>query len=224
MNKSFALRYCYRFRGAGGVNEALKRNMKRLLAVALGAALSFATMAGAQQENDKSSATRCRKPDSGRFKALKQQFQANHGNLTRRQPTRCHENRFCGERGYSCRRRAQILRIGRDSGTCVARYKHWNRTRRIRGDHGGERQWQIHLHEHPWLSGSPQLRTILTCRHRCFQTRQKGLGADQEREDWICFPRVQPTGSHDGARKHGNYPRCTQRSTKWSVENVLQMR
>ena len=36
MNKSFVLGCRYRFRGAGGVNEALRRNMKRFLAFALG--------------------------------------------------------------------------------------------------------------------------------------------------------------------------------------------
>src|SRR5580700_3532249 len=58
MNKSFESRYCCRFRGAGGVNETLNRNMKRLLGVALGAAVSFATLAGAQQAADKNSATK----------------------------------------------------------------------------------------------------------------------------------------------------------------------
>src|ERR1700722_18078132 len=58
MNKSFESRYCCRFRGAGGVNETLNRNMKRLLGVALGAAVSFATLAGAQQAADKTSATK----------------------------------------------------------------------------------------------------------------------------------------------------------------------
>jgi hypothetical protein len=43
MNKSFVLGYCYRFKGAGGVNEALRRNMKRFVAFALGAAISFAS-------------------------------------------------------------------------------------------------------------------------------------------------------------------------------------
>ena len=58
MNKSFELRYRYRFRGAGGVNEALGRDMKRFLAFALGAAISFAMLAGAQQAADKNSATK----------------------------------------------------------------------------------------------------------------------------------------------------------------------
>ena len=58
MNKSFVLGYYYRFRGAGGVNEALRRNMKRSVAFALGAAISFATLAGAQQPADKSSASK----------------------------------------------------------------------------------------------------------------------------------------------------------------------
>ena len=66
------------------------------------------------------------------------------------------------------RRRSQILRPRRNARPRAARCKRRNPARRIRGHHGRERQRQVHLHEHAWLSRPPELRTLPARRNRRF--------------------------------------------------------
>ncbi len=98
-------------------------------------------------------------------------------------PPACRESGVDGsERGTGPPRRPgpQVLRDGRDAGPRAPGREPFGRARRIRRHHGGERQRQVDLHEHPRLSRQAHLGALLPRGDRRLGPREAGACRDPE--------------------------------------------